>query len=533
LSHVPAVAGSSAPVRLFRPGPSALLITFAAALGALAPLYEMDLAHHLASGEWILRQRAVPHTEPFAWTRAGDPYYAYSWLAQIVFYAVLQKFGPLGLHLLEGLISAAVAAAAVWAGRELRWRPLVTLVVAALHLAVFWGLSYTLRPQQLLMLCVPLAWGWTERIRRAGITWPRLSALLLVASLAANTHLFFVITAAPVAYYLLAGAAPRRMAAAGTALVLGWLLSPYGFLWPQVFALNFGYNALLQGPPVINELISGFGYWPVSHGAFLSGMALLLLPFAFRGSTSKREQLAGVAMWTLGLAAFAFAGRLLVVWWALTFVLAGVAAEYVWAWLGGLTSNSRLRILVAAAIPLVPLLAGVPGVKPDYWRYEGDAVHRMLPRARAETALWLPSWLLCHTRAGANGRMFTEFNWGSELTWRLPGYSMSIDGRTIFPDSVALDFALADRVPARRATTWQSADLALISREFWLWSTLEQDASWTLLADARPAGKGAGLWARKNWWNEWGTNAASLPEREIYPGDARTQCERAGRFPRD
>ena len=44
--------------------------------------------------------------------------------------------------------------------------------------------------------------------------------------------------------------------------------------------------------------------------------------------------------------------------------------------------------------------------------------------------------------------MFTEFNWGSELTWRLPGYSMSIDGRTIFPDSVALDFASADRAPA-------------------------------------------------------------------------------------
>lgn len=40
----------------------------------------------------------------------------------------------------------------------------------------------------------------------------------------------------------------------------------------------------------------------------------------------------------------------------------------------------------------------------------------MLPRAGDDTSLWLPSWLLCHTREGANGRMFTEFNWGSELT---------------------------------------------------------------------------------------------------------------------
>ena len=345
-------------MRSFRPGLSALLIAFAAAMGALAPLYEMDLAHHLASGEWILRHRAVPYTEPFAWTRAGDPYYAYSWLAQIVFYAVLHAFGPLGLHLLEGLISAGVAAAALWAGRELRWRPHVTLVVAALHLAVFWGVSHTLRPQQLLMLCVPLAWGWTERIRRDGVTWPRLSVLLLVGSLAANTHLFFVITAAPVAYYVLAEAAPRPMAAAGGAIVSGWLLSPYGFVWPQVFALNFGYNALLQRPPVINEFISGFGYWRVSHGAFLAGIVLLLVPFAFRGSTSRREQWAGVTLWVLGLAAFAFAGRLLVVWWALTFPLVGIAAEYVWAWLAEFDFQPAPAHPRAAAIPLVPMLAG-------------------------------------------------------------------------------------------------------------------------------------------------------------------------------
>jgi hypothetical protein len=518
--------------RSFRPGLPALLIAFAGVMGALAPLYEMDLAHHLASGEWILRQRAVPYSEPFAWTRAGDPYYAYSWLAQIAFYTVLHTFGPLGLHLLEGLIGAGVAGAVLWAGRELRWRPYVTLAVAALHLAVFWGVSHTLRPQQALMLCIPLAWGVTDRIRRDGITWSRLLALLLVGSLAANTHLFFIITGAPVAYYVLAGSAPRRMAAAGAALVCGWLLSPYGLVWPQVFALNFGYNALLQRPPVINEFISGFSYWRVSHGAFLAGIVLLLVPFAFRGSTSRREQWAGVTMWVLGVAAFAFAGRLLVVWWALTFPLVGMATEYVWAWLAGVTDNPRLRTLVAAAIPLAPMLAALPAIKPDYWRYEGDVVHRMLPRAGDDTALWLPSWLLCHTREGASGRMFTEFNWGSELTWRLPGYSMSIDGRTIFPDSVALDFASADRAPARRAATWRSADLALISRDFWLWRTLEQDPAWLLLADAWPAGKGAGLWARKEWWSQWRNGADALPAREIYPGDARTQCERAGRFPR-
>ena len=48
--------------------------------------------HWSPLGEWIIRERAVPFTEPFAWTRAGDPYYAYSWLAQVTFYATLREW---------------------------------------------------------------------------------------------------------------------------------------------------------------------------------------------------------------------------------------------------------------------------------------------------------------------------------------------------------------------------------------------------------------------------------------------------------
>src|SRR4051812_43627127 len=84
-----------------------LLIAFAAIVSALPPLHEMDLAQHLANGEWIWRHHAVPFIEPFAWTRAGKPFFAYSWLAELVFYALLRGLGPFALHIANGCIAAA------------------------------------------------------------------------------------------------------------------------------------------------------------------------------------------------------------------------------------------------------------------------------------------------------------------------------------------------------------------------------------------------------------------------------------------
>ncbi|MEO6526824.1 MAG: hypothetical protein ABIP93_09390, partial [Gemmatimonadaceae bacterium] len=48
--------------------------------GAVRPLADPDLPMHLAIGEWIVQHRAVPFVEPFAWTREGAAYFAYSWL---------------------------------------------------------------------------------------------------------------------------------------------------------------------------------------------------------------------------------------------------------------------------------------------------------------------------------------------------------------------------------------------------------------------------------------------------------------------
>src|SRR5690606_21425270 len=55
-----------------------LVVLSAFCMGLASPLSDPDLPMHLATGEWMAANRAFPTEEPFAWTRAGEPYYAYS-----------------------------------------------------------------------------------------------------------------------------------------------------------------------------------------------------------------------------------------------------------------------------------------------------------------------------------------------------------------------------------------------------------------------------------------------------------------------
>ena len=139
----------------------ALLASFIVCLfvgGFTMPLSDADLPMHLALGEWIVRHRAVPFVEPFAWTRAGEPFFAYSWGPEVVYYAALSAFGPNGLHALHGLVLACAGVAVGLLGAAARWTGWTTLLVAALHIVIGVGVVPTLRPQGVLLVVIPLGW---------------------------------------------------------------------------------------------------------------------------------------------------------------------------------------------------------------------------------------------------------------------------------------------------------------------------------------------------------------------------------------
>jgi hypothetical protein len=479
-------------------------------LGAMQPLGDADLPMHLATGEWIVRHRAVPFTEPFAWTRLGAPYYAYSWGLEVVYYLIMRWVGPAGLHLLQGFMLLGVAVAMLILARNAGWRPWIALSMAAFNVAAAMLVVPALRPQLALFILVPLAWAWAYWILDAPrIRWA-VVAMLLTSSAAANSHLFFVLTAAPIALAIARPSAQRvRIWALCTAIVAGWLISPYGFSWPDVFQLNFGYNALLVKPSPILEFRPGFG----ASTALLIALPLTLLPWGIpRERVSLRECIVHGALWLAGLLAFAYAGRLLLCWWLITLPLSATVLHE----LGrhGASAPPRNSVRITTYAVALALSFALALTMPARWRNEGDATSRHLPVAASETIEPLLVWLECNTRPESTGRIYTWFNYGSYLAWRLPSYSASIDGRTIFPDSVAKpEMLVSGLLPGRGYRAWSSADLAIVPLYFGVVASLDSSHAWARAASFRPRENPAdsvGLWVKRSWWERSGIN--ELPE---------------------
>ena len=484
--------------------PAALLTILAA--GVMAPLADADLPMHLAVGRWIVEHRTVPTVEPFAWTRPGAPYYAYSWLPQTVMYLLMHAAGPIALRLMHGGLLAGAFLAALIAGRAMGWTRDTSCIVAAAHLIVLTSVSALLRPQEALFVLLPLEWALVSRALRAGerSTLPTLVGIGLIAAVTANTHVFFPLLAVPLS---LALTLPREATEdslvqrmrwgipVAAALVLGALCSPYALDWIRVFELNFRANALFGQTSMIAEHQPGFS------ARLGVGVALAVLPLIASGRWSRRERVVWGAMWVVGLVAFALKVKALLVWWFLAFPLAGLAAA---ALLSTSSAYGVIPPLLAFAVPIAAAFGFLVGVPPTIVSL-GRAWHaeQVSPGSTLSSPAALATdTLVVQLATRAHGtRVLTIFDLGSYLTWRAPGFSASIDGRTIFPDSAALpDTPLSPTSGERPLGPWRSADAAILPFAYPVASVLDTASGWQRIAKtsggSSPFGP-VGLWLRR------------------------------------
>lgn len=146
--------GAWAPTVGFVAGAASVL--FGLAIG-LAPLADNSFLTHLATGHLIFSD-GFPHTDPYSFTAAGEPWIVQSWLASLLYAAIDTVAGLPGIQLMTGLLTATLAG--------LGWR----LTRSA----------RTLVPRVFLMV-VFLAVGahyWTERPHL--IAWVLFATLLVI-----------------------------------------------------------------------------------------------------------------------------------------------------------------------------------------------------------------------------------------------------------------------------------------------------------------------------------------------------------------
>ncbi|HSJ64282.1 MAG TPA: hypothetical protein VK922_10365 [Gemmatimonadaceae bacterium] len=480
-----------------------LLALVLAAASFIAPLADPDLPMHLAIGEWIVRHGTVPTVEPFAWTRAGEPYYAYSWLPEVGFFAAYRAAGVMGVQVLQGLgVLATLLSLAVLA-RLARWSVWTAVVLAASYAVTAMSLAPYLRPHLVLIAAVPLAWGCALRLVESDRPWRWASGIFMLSALSANSHLLFPVIAAPWLLLALRWPGSGRAAWLVGATMAGWLLTPYAFDWPAVFALNFNDNVLFTYPTPIGELTPGVQAAVNGRGVLLvMTVVFALLPWLATRLTT-RERIIWGAAWLAGFLAFALAVRAFLVWWLLLLPMVGGLVD-------GIARLPRRReILLAQRIAVGALvlllafarasIAGAP------WAEDTGAA-RWIPRRAAPWVDPVARWLDCRMRDEASGRAMTAFPLGTYLTWHYPRLSYSIDSRNIFPDSVAAaeGYVLASE---RRLALgpWRSADVAIVPFRYPVASALDTADDWRRAVMVVDRGEWSdsdslGLWIREAWW---------------------------------
>lgn len=192
---------------------------------------DSDAGWHIRNGETILATRQLPMTDPYSFTRAGQPWYAWEWAADVATGAVNQFAGLSGV----ALFYAAAIAAGVWLWFQLHWVQDGSFLLAgamAPLLVSTCNLHWLARPHVLSWLFLLAAIWWAER-RRGDFDWRQAAAVAVFTALWANVHASFFFAAAIALVYALRD---RRFLWAAAVAAVAPLANPYGWhLYQHVF----------------------------------------------------------------------------------------------------------------------------------------------------------------------------------------------------------------------------------------------------------------------------------------------------------
>jgi hypothetical protein len=186
---------------------------------------DSDAGWHIRSGEAILATAALPRTDPYSFTRGGQPWFAWEWLADAAAGGIHRTFGLKGV----AVFYAAAISAGVWLWFRLHWALggnfLVACAMAPLLLSTC-NIHWLARPHVL---------SWIFLLLAVFPRKPNLLVVALVTALWANVHASFFF--APLIALLFA-LEDRWYFKAAVVAALAPLLNPYG---PQLYVHVFRY----------------------------------------------------------------------------------------------------------------------------------------------------------------------------------------------------------------------------------------------------------------------------------------------------
>ena len=461
---------------------AATIILFALlfALAARIPT-DSDTWWHLRSGEYIL-SNGVIHTDPFSFTKAGEPWIDHSWGSQIILYEIWQVAGNFGLSIYVAALATAGMVMIYLMSPGSVYLRAFTLVIGAATAAVFWSprpqmISFFLSTVILYLLYL----NKRQKIDRLWLipvimaVWGNLHAgfsigfIFLAGSIAGEIlgHIF-----TPNAENLVPWSGIRKLVIVTLVSVAALVINPYGL---QMLAVPFQTLSIGALQNFIQEWNSPNFHerqtWPF--------IVLLLGLLGAAGGSRKRLD------------------------WA-DFVLASGTAFM------GLLAGRNIAVFAVVATPILTdhldslltergwVIKPVRRVTPRMARMNALLIGVIICAALLKVLLvldqktvqaaqeeFLPVKVTQYLAAEhPSGPMFNSYNWGGYLMYALPDEKVFVDGRT---DLYGDDFLTNDYLStARGEPGWRETldkygiKLVVVEANSGLARTLRGESDWTL-----------------------------------------------------
>jgi hypothetical protein len=460
---------------------AALLVwLFASTSGWSALLADGDTGWHIRTGERILNTHRVPRTDPYSFTKAGAPWFAWEWGSDVVFAAAHRARGLGGVVLLS---AALIAAYLVVLFRHLLWRGADFFVAVGLTLVAAGAstIHFLARPH-VFSLALMAASLWILATGR------RVWVLVPLSAVWANLHGGFAGLLASIGALAAGSLIGRqwrqaaRYAVLGAACAAATVLNPYGiglhghlaaYLrsdWIRAAVDEFQSPKFRSESALDFELLLGLGIlavaWLIRRRRY--GEAVLVAGWAHAALVSVRH------VPVFAIAVLPAAAEMASEWSRRRSAGQGArSAAAVLAGMGKELAAGARRLSVWPALAVAAL-----AVAPVDWPQ--DFPERTFPAA-----------LVGRHPELAGARVFTSDQWGDYLIYRFSGRTrVYIDGRSDFYGE-ELGNTYLRILNGQRG--WQTAleeagaDWVLADQQWPLASALEGSGGWRLEEQAGAA----------------------------------------------
>jgi hypothetical protein len=411
-----------------------------------------DVWWHLRTGQLIVQTHAIFHTDPYSFTRFGQPWVDHEWLSQILIFGVYRLAGWGGLIVGFGAVTAA---AFLVVFLRCPGRPYVAGVITLLG-AFASAPSWGVRPQMLTLLLASVLLLILERsYERPKLLWWTPALMLLWVNLHAGyalgiglMALFLVGDALDVAFGFKGGPAPRPRFRALAFAILVCLavvpLNPYG-------AAMYGYPLATLRSRAMQSYIGEWlspdfhqpRYWPA--------LAMILATVALPALSPRRLRPREILLLSVTTYAALRSVRHIPIY---ALIAIPILNAMVLAWL----QESRIANGVKKKqTPMTPaksllnavLLAGFLVFLVARVRY---VTHRQADAEANELPAVAVSFIAAQRPPAP---MLNHYNWGGYFIWRLyPEYRVYIDGRAdLYGDAFMDDLATTYYL---RGDSWRS-----------------------------------------------------------------------------